>query len=275
MKVRCLSGLALIAALALTSCGLQQNVDKACDSEGCISASKFATNIRNYVDNRVAGYVLIVGGLSPMTGGFARSQANPPVTEMSADLVTNLASISKTLTAIGVLQSLAAHGLSINDRISPYLYPDWVQGPNIDTITFAQLMSHTAGFRYDCNARPNYADVKAQIAEGVTLADKTTASYNNCDFAIFREMLPFMEGHPITGSDDERAKASSTFYIAYMNQHVFQPVGVPQRECKAPSTPNAAYMPVTASAMAGPTTRGFSGFMRSRNQPLAACATVS
>jgi hypothetical protein len=76
------------------------------------------------------------------------------------------------------------------------------------------------------------------IALGVKLADKPVATYNNCNFAIFRELLPFMEGHPITGSDVERAEASSTFYIAYMNQHVFQPVGIPQRECKPPSTTN-------------------------------------
>lgn len=243
MKVRCLSGPALIIALALTACSSHQNLDIACDSEGCISTSRFADNIRNYISNRVTGYVLIVGGLSPIAGGFARSQANPPITEMSADLPTNTASLSKTLTAIGVLQSLAKHGLTIDDRISPYLYPDWIQGPNIDTITFGELMGQISGFRESerCNGRPTYADLKSLIANGVTLPDKKVASYNNCNFALFRELLPFMEGHPITGSDDQRAAASSAFYIAYMNEHVFQPVGIPQRECKPPSSTDVIF----------------------------------
>lgn len=240
MKVRYISGLALITALALTACSSHQSVDTACDSEGCISPSVFAANIKNYINNQVRGYVLIVGKLSPIAGGDARSQANPPITDMSPDLVTNTASVTKTLTTIGVLQSLAKHGLTIDDRISPFLYPDWIQGPNISTITFGELLTHMSGFRENqrCNGRPTYADLKALIANGVTLADKAVASYNNCNFAIFREMLPFMEGHPITGSDDERAEASSDFYMSYMNQHVFQPVGIPQRECKAPSTTN-------------------------------------
>ncbi len=232
---------ALTLTAVLSGCGSSPKADTACDSNGCISTSIFAEKIKNYISNQVAGYVLIVGQLPPITGGYARSQADPPITEMSADLVTNIASVSKTLTTIGVLQSLANHGLTINDRISPFLYPDWIQGPNINTITFGELLTHMSGFREGCNGRPTYAELKTLIADGVTLADKAVASYNNCNFAIFRELLPFMEGHPITGTDDERAEASSAFYIAYMNQHVFQPVGIPQRECKPPSTTNVIF----------------------------------
>jgi len=230
--------LALTLIAVLSGCGSPPKADTVCDSNGCISLSAFAANIKNYISNQVTGYVLIVGELSPIAGGYARTSANPPITDMSADLVTNVASVSKTLTAIGVLQSLANHGLTIDDRISPFLYPDWIQGPNINTITFGELLTHMSGFRQGCSGRPTYADLKTLIATGVTLADKAVASYNNCNFAIFRELLPFMEGHPITGSDDERAEASAAFYIAYMNQHVFQPVGIPQRECKPPSTTN-------------------------------------
>ncbi len=232
---------ALTLTAVLSGCGSSPKADTACDSNGCISTSIFAEKIKNYISNQVTGYVLIVGQLPPITGGYARSQADPPITEMSADLVTNIASVSKTLTTIGVLQSLANHGLTINDRISPFLYPDWIQGPNINTITFGELLTHMSGFREGCNGRPTYAELKTLIADGVTLADKAVASYNNCNFAIFRELLPFMEGHPITGTDDERAEASSAFYIAYMNQHVFQPVGIPQRECKPPSTTDVIF----------------------------------
>jgi hypothetical protein len=76
------------------------------------------------------------------------------------------------------------------------------------------------------------------VANGVLLADKQMASYNNCNFAIFRELLPFMEGQQVTGSDDERAKGSANFYIDYVNQHVFQPLGVSSRACKPPTGTN-------------------------------------
>jgi len=81
-------------------------------------------------------------------------------------------------------------------------------------------------------SKTTYDDLRMLIAHGVNLADKQTANYNNCNFAIFRELLSFMEGQPITGSDDQRAIKSATFYINYMNQHVFQPLGVPFRACK-------------------------------------------
>jgi len=70
---------------------------------------------------------------------------------ISADLLTNVASLSKLLTTIGVLQSLAKNGLTIDSKIFPYLYPDWVEGKNIDTITFRRILrayEHAVRERY-------------------------------------------------------------------------------------------------------------------------------
>jgi hypothetical protein len=73
--------------------------------------------------------------------------------------------------------------------------------------------------------------VKNQIDMGVTLADKQTAVYNNLNFAIFRELLPFMEGFNDPGPAT-RATATAAFYIGYMRSHVFQPAGVTVADCK-------------------------------------------
>ncbi|MBV8171009.1 MAG: serine hydrolase, partial [Candidatus Eremiobacteraeota bacterium] len=116
--------------------------------------------------------------------------------------------------------------------------PDWRKhaGPNINTITFHDLMTHRSGFRENCSgARTTYAKLKDQITTGVTLSDKSKASYNNCNFAIFRELLPSMEGHPVSGSDTSRAAQSADFYIDYMNSHVFKPAGLSTRACKPPA----------------------------------------
>ena len=63
--------------------------------------------------------------------------------------MVNVASVGKMFTTIAVLQSLARHHLSIDSRIWPFLPPDWVRGPGIDTITFRELLTHRAGFRLD------------------------------------------------------------------------------------------------------------------------------
>jgi hypothetical protein len=71
----------------------------------------------------------------------------------------------------------------------------------------------------------------------------TVGPYGNCNFALFRELLPVMLGNGamLNGLADgpTRATASANLYVNYMDQHVFQPLGVPTRgggsaECYPP-----------------------------------------
>jgi CubicO group peptidase (beta-lactamase class C family) len=251
------------AAAAMLLCaglaGCAQTPDVVCDTQGCISVSKFQAAIAAALKNNTVGYVVYVGTSPPALGGYARTStdANPPLA-MLPDLPMNIASTSKTLTTIGVLQSLAAHNRTVDDKISPYLYPDWSQGPNINTITFRDLLTHKAGFRNDCDgSKTTYAILKQQIAKGVQLADKAKATYNNCNFAIFRELLPFMEGQGPTDMDETvRAGKSASFYIAYMNQHVFTPVGVANADCKPPTSFSSAFAPVLSYPFPAGSTNG-------------------
>ena len=215
----------------------------ACDPQGCISEQKFLTNISNKLQNNVVGYVVTVGALPPIFSGQARTSEDKPSLAMLPSDLTIVASVSKPLTAIGVLQSLASHNLTIDDKIWPYIYSDWkIEGKNknIDTITFRDLLTHSSGFREDCNDNETgYDKIKAQIIAGVELTDKTP-SYNNCNFVIFRDLLPVMEGIPnnlLADSQNERGVADANFYISYMNQHVFSPVGIQTRGCMLTTPP--------------------------------------
>jgi len=232
--------------------------DIICDTQGCISLSKLRSGVSSRLSGKVVGYVAYVG-MSPfdfIDQGLARTNADPPNLQMFPTLSINVASVSKVLTTIGVLKSLAAHGLSLDTKIAPYLYPDWVRGQNIDTITFKDLLTHKSGFREPpCGQFTVYSELKAQIAQGVTLADKSVPFYNNCNFAIFREMLPFMENWPGVvlypfKSDAERAADSANFYIYFMNRKVFNPIGI-RAECKPPSGDHILSYPFPAGATPG------------------------
>jgi hypothetical protein len=232
--------------------------DIVCDELGCISLSKFRSNISNILNSKVVGYVAFIGEtpFSFIDYGLARTSADPPSLQMFPTLSINVASVSKVLTTIGVLQSLDRRGLTINAKISPFLYADWVKGPNIDTITFRDLLTHKSGFRMPiCGQFTSYAELRAQIANGVTLADKAVASYNNCNFGIFREMLPFMEDwagvafYP-SEPDTQRAAESAAFYIYYMNLKVFHPIGIAS-DCKPPLTDHILSYPFSAGAVHG------------------------
>jgi CubicO group peptidase (beta-lactamase class C family) len=81
------------------------------------------------------------------TFGFADLQARRPV---DADTIFHWASITKTFTAIGVMQLRDRGLLSLDDPIVKYL-PELRQVHNpygpMDAITIRMLMSHSAGFR--------------------------------------------------------------------------------------------------------------------------------
>ncbi len=237
-KLICLV-LILCLILACNVPSANDALDTACDLSGCISLGKFSANIESALAGNVVGYVSTVGSLAIISkDGVARTPADAPSLAMDTDIRTDVASLSKVLTTIAVLQSLKAHNLTINSTISPYLPPDWVQGPNIDTITFGDLLTHSAGFRVNGNgSNTTYAVIQQQIQNGVLLSDKQVPQYNNLNFAIFRELLPFMEGFNDPGAAT-RANATATFYIDYMNQHVFQPLGIPNASCDPAAVTN-------------------------------------
>jgi hypothetical protein len=241
-----------------------------CDPTTCISENTLATAVANSLNGNVTGYVVIVGNRPPLYGGMARTAANPPATSMAPDLFMNIASVSKTLTTIGVLQELQTLNLTTNSLILPYIYIDWVSPPamGVNQLEFLYMLNQTSGFGNGSAGCPNatYSDLKSLIESGVP-SPPSHYAYNNCNFAIFREMLPIMEGYgpqllnippgpfnllsPI--ADALRPAISAGLYISYMNSHVFAPLGVGTGRggvlCKAaPSGPTDV---VTYSSPAG------------------------
>jgi CubicO group peptidase (beta-lactamase class C family) len=60
--------------------------------------------------------------------------------------------------------------------------------------------------------------------------DKQVPSYNNINFTIFRDLLPFMEGVRDPGPA-ARAAAADRFFNAYVQRQVFDPAGVTDARC--------------------------------------------
>jgi len=187
---------------------------RVCTSSACISLSRLASSIDAQLKGNVVGYVALVGQSQVVASGLARTAADPPKLAMGPNVMVNVASVGKMFTTIAVLKSLARHHLSIDSRISPFLPPDWAKGPGIDTITFRELLTHRAGFRLD-SGRVFETDnaAREQIRQGIQQIDKQVADYNNINFTIFRDMLPFMEGVPDPGPA-ARAAAATRFSSA-------------------------------------------------------------
>jgi CubicO group peptidase (beta-lactamase class C family) len=93
-----------------------------------------------------------------------------------------VASCSKLVTAIAMTRTLAAHDLPASTKITGYLPTYWAKGPNIDKITFAELMTHKSGFRVT-GSDMSFPTMKAQVADGVTIANLGVYSYQNWNYA--------------------------------------------------------------------------------------------
>ena len=224
---------------------------RACTAHGCISLSLLARSIDSQLKGHVVGYVALVGQSKVVASGLARTAADPPKLAMGPDVMVNVLSVGKMFTTIAVLQSLARHHLSIGSRIWPFLPPDWVKGPGIDTITFGELLTQRAGFRLNSTLAFQTGDAaREQIRQGVQQIDKQVADYNNIDFTIFRDMLPFMEGAPQPGGA-ARAAAADRFFLAYVQRHVFGPVGVTDATCAPVRRAMLMYPPPGTGTAAG------------------------
>jgi len=207
------------------------SADRICTAHACISLSRLARSIDTQLNGKVVGYVELIGTSIVVSSGLARTATDPPKLPMGPDVMVNVASVGKMFTTIAVLKSLARRHRSIGSRIWPFLPPDWVKGPGVDTITFRELLTHRAGFRLDSGrvfATGNAA--REQIRQGIWRIDQGVANYNNIDFTIFRDMLPFMEGVPDPGPA-ARAGAADRFFISYVQRQVFDPVGVKDATC--------------------------------------------
>jgi CubicO group peptidase (beta-lactamase class C family) len=210
-----------------------------CDATGCISQAKLAQNICGTLASKVVGYACEVGQVRPGYGGQART-ATDGALGMMPHLVTNIASVSKTITAVAIIKMLASKGLTVDTKISPYIYSEWSKGQNIGQLTFRNLLTHTSGLAQagNCGGNLNYAGLKGMIAAGVGAANIGQAKYGNCNFALIRELMLVMSGASLKPDGDQRASQSASAYIAYVNANVLQPVGVSTSACKPPSGTN-------------------------------------
>jgi CubicO group peptidase (beta-lactamase class C family) len=121
----------------------------------------------------------------------------------------------------------------------------------VGTITFGDLLTYRAGFRLDSGlvfATGNAA--REQIRHGVQQVDQRVADYNNIDFTIFEDMLPFLEGAAEPGSAG-RAAAASRFFLRYVQRQVFDPAGVTDARCAPVRNAMLMYPPPDAGTARG------------------------
>lgn len=185
-----------------------------------------------------------------------------------------VASVTKTVTAVAVLRLLEQLNISVDAHVSPWLPQEWTRGPGFkgrNQVTFRHLLTHTSGLDQAFQALQgpdtlkwgNTWDGLAFVVANGTQPGSPYA-YKNANYALFRVIIPAL--WKATGSHpgiNQITKANAGFwYTAYVQQHLFNPIGVNAVTC----TPQAAYPDARAYDVNNPATPGYQASI-----PLADC----
>jgi Peptidase A4 family/Beta-lactamase len=244
----------------------------ACDPSGCMSEQTFCQNIVNNFYNQqtnqlfVSGYTVLCGAQQPYAGGLSR-----------ADLNINVASVTKTMTAILILNEIAAHKtVTIDDSIWKYLPAPWqatisqTQQAALQRITLKDLLEQKSGLcaSYStgqptptacanapslplCGGDDTMDSVLLTVLQSA-VDPKPSWHYDNCNFALFRALLPQITGNSSIYSSPNSARNAANLYISEAYKYVFSPLNLPMIDCK-PTAPSMLGWPFP------PTGNGWNG----------------
>jgi Beta-lactamase len=115
---------------------------------GVFDAAGFIQELQAKLKDNVAGYSIGLNENGSTIGQANGGLAKWPIDGFEAeawtlDTRTNVASLSKIVTAIAMTKLLGEAGISPGTPIIGYLPAYWVKGPNVGYITFADLLAHT------------------------------------------------------------------------------------------------------------------------------------
>lgn len=210
------------------------------------SVARLATFIEDAFEKNAVGMAYAVsedGRLAASGGmGWARKPGDGNV-PMGPTVRMDVASVTKTVSAVATLQLLEQLGLSVDSPISPWLPGDWVQGAGFagaSGVTFRQLLNHTSGLNQMFNALVgddtlkwgnDWDGLQFIVSNGTTPG--SPAQYKNANFALLRVIIPAL--WKATGTDPGIAAITETsagfWYVTYLYQRIFKPIGVKTVVC--------------------------------------------
>lgn len=186
--------------------------------------------------NRVPGGQLAIarGNTLIYSRGFGYADRDQEIAVEPASLF-RIASVSKPITAVAILQLVERGKLKLDDtidnllKIEPLLEPEKKADERWPKITVAMCLAHTAGWDRDKSYDPMFQQVMIAKSLGVKLPIGTA------------EIIRYMRGAPLDSAPGERyaysnfgycllgrviEKLTGKTYEAYVREEVFAPVGI-------------------------------------------------
>jgi CubicO group peptidase (beta-lactamase class C family) len=200
-----------------------------------LNVGAFGTTMHTILKANVTGYMLQVRQNGNLIYNLIWDYAQTPADQnkgWNENTRMHVASVSKFLTAVAMVKTLDAKGISYDAKIIDYLPTYWSKGANINKITFRHLLTHKSGFATGSSSS-DYAFMKSKVAAGV--AGVGSSDYENMNFGLMRILIPIINGNVNKGTtfiadtnlNNQVWDAVTLYhYKNYMQAKVFTPAGV-------------------------------------------------
>ncbi len=176
-------------------------------------ATLYAQTLADGLQNRDIGYGFVIYENETMaasgSGGFrSRLVDREGQQPFTIDTKMHIASLSKTIAAMAFTQMATQKGIRTTDRIAPFLPPAWIKGPNVDRITFRDLLTHRSGItglgdncQNGAYSENIYTGLQRLIEKGVTTCQPGSLLLPECQFQFIpgADSGPdglYIHGHP-------------------------------------------------------------------------------
>ena len=185
----------------------------------------FEQNIRAELEDNSVGfsYAINLNGVLDRTGawGKSRTAADDPELNMTHTKRVNVASVSKTITAVAVLNLLEdMPEVDVDSPVATYLPSDWVLGPGVAGLTFKDLLTHKSGL---AGSGSGFEDLRGYIQQGL---GSKTYKYQNSNFAMFRIIIPYLWGIVPWAPNATVEEVTAEIYQLYVQENIFTPMGI-------------------------------------------------
>jgi CubicO group peptidase (beta-lactamase class C family) len=156
------------------------------------------------------GVVVAVGNAAGTLWMHTAADSTP----VSLDTIFPVASVTKPVVALAVMQLAEAGRLLLNDPVARVIPEFGQQGK--DQITVWHLLTHTSGLPDTMDdlyiqRAPPAAFLRAACERGVRFAPGSHYEYCNLSFVVLGELIARLSGQP---------------YPAYLRDHIFAPAGM-------------------------------------------------
>ncbi|MGN7722085.1 serine hydrolase domain-containing protein [Chitinophaga sp. 22620] len=219
----------LAAGISLSSCEQLELPLPIGSNDKVFKSSLFKQKLKEGLAG-ARGYQFVITHKGQVSDTAAFGIGSVAGTKSDVNAFVNIASVTKTLTAVTVLKYLDA--FTIDNEIGPWLPASWSKHADIRNLTFRQLLTHKSGIR---GSGTSWTDLMNTAAAKID--SPKTRAYSNINFALFRAMLPklhdsitFREKEKMLSPSDFRSWMSSE-YIRLVQAHVLSRAGIGQRGC--------------------------------------------